>query len=101
VIDEKNILRGIVTQRDLYRIISPIKDEEGETFYNKEALDKYILKYTMTKKLTTLKADDTLAAAVGIMAKNKYGCIPIIDDGNHLIGIVTQMDVLKKIANYI
>ena len=35
VIDEFAVLRGIISQRDLYRITSPRKDEEGLLIYDK------------------------------------------------------------------
>ncbi len=41
----------------------------------------------------TLKADATIGDAQGLMRKYKIGGIPIIDSGNHLIGILTNRDL--------
>ncbi|NQU74199.1 MAG: CBS domain-containing protein [Candidatus Omnitrophica bacterium] len=100
VIDDKGTLRGIVTQRDLYRTASPRKTMEGELVYDKADLDKHILKYVMTKKVVSLSPDQTLKNAVDLMVNSKYGCIPIVDSNKCLVGIVTQVDVLKVIAEY-
>lgn len=100
VVDGKGLLKGVITQTDLYRTVSPMRSLEGELFYSKELLDKYILKNAMTTCVVTLKADDKLASAIDIMVKKRYGCIPVVDLAGHLIGIITQIDVLKTISRY-
>ena len=101
VVDDHNVMRGIITQRDLYRIISPMRNEEGSSFYNKDILNEYILKYVMTKEVVTLSPQETLGAVISLMVKTKYGCIPVLDAEKHLLGIVTQVDVLRAIAKHI
>ena len=98
VVDKDGILKGIITQRDLYRIRSPMKTMEGEAFYDRVDLNRFILKYVMTKDPFTLHPDDTLTEAINAMVKQKYGCIPIVNDENKLLGIVTQIDALRVIA---
>ena len=99
ILDKDGILKGIITQRDLYRIRSPRKTmEEGEEVYDKVDLNGFILKYVMTKDPVTLHPEDTLAEAINVMVTQKYGCIPIVNDENKLLGIVTQIDVLRAVA---
>jgi acetoin utilization protein AcuB len=100
VVDKHNILRGVITQTDLYRTVSPMKSMEGDIFYTKELLDRYILKHAMTKKILVLHPEDTLESAMQIMIKKRYGCIPIVDKENHLVGIVTQIDILQAIFKH-
>jgi len=100
VVDGDNVLKGIVTLRDLYRISSPKKSLDGETFYNKEDLDRYILRHVMTKNVFTLPPDAPIGAAIDVMVKSKYGCIPIVDKDKKLLGIVTHIDILRKVAVY-
>jgi CBS domain-containing protein len=95
VVDDGGHLLGIVTQRDLYRIVSPHKTMEGELVYDKMDLDKHILKYVMTQKVATLSPDNNLKDAIELMINSKYGCIPVTDEKNHLVGIITQIDALK------
>ena len=101
VVDDRNVMRGIITQRDLYRIVSPMRNEEGSSFYNRDILNEYILKYVMTKEVVALSPNATLASVINLMVKTKYGCIPILDEEKHLLGIVTQIDVLRAIAKHI
>ena len=95
IVDGKFRLVGIITQRDLYRIQSPRCDEDGNWFYDKEALDSHILKHVMTKNPMTLRSDNTVAEALLLMVDKKYGSIPIVDKDNILCGIITQIDILK------
>jgi CBS-domain-containing membrane protein len=100
VIDDERKLQGIVTQRDLYRMISPRRTMEDNLVYDKAELDRFILKHVMTKEVMTLKPDDTLGRLIDMMVRKKFGCIPIVDDKNYLVGIVTQIDILRAIAKY-
>jgi predicted transcriptional regulator len=48
----------------------------------------------MTSELYTLRESDTLNDARKIMTEKHIRHIPITDDDNHVIGLVTQRDVL-------
>jgi len=101
VINQDKRLKGLITQRDFYRIIPPRKDiEDSGSFYLKEDLDKFILQKVMIDNVATLFPQDTLGTAINMMVQKKYGCIPIIDEKGILVGILTQTDALKAIANY-
>lgn len=97
VVDDENRVVGIFTLRDLSRCLSPRKTEEGYRF-DPDQLDRFILKHVMTQDPQVLNPDDLLTAAVDIMARDKFGCIPIVNAGHVLVGIVTQIDVLKFFA---
>ncbi len=100
VVDEKMFLHGVITQTDLYRTVAPIKSLDGDFVYSKEALDKYILKYIMTKEVVTLCPEDSFSSAMEIMVRRRYGCVPVIDKENILVGIITQIDILQTISKY-
>ena len=95
VVNNKGILKGIITQRDLYRVCPPRKDQKGKWIWDTQALDSYILKHAMIKQVCTLSSTHTVAQALLIMADRKYGCIPIVDSKNKICGIITQLDILK------
>jgi len=100
VIDRHNKLVGIVTQRDLYHTLAPRRTEDGD-YYDKTALDSFVLKYIMTPNPLALKPDDTVARIIEIFATHKYGCIPIVKEDGALLGIVTQVDILKFIVRWL
>lgn len=46
-------------------------------------------------KVQTITPDRTIERAARIMAENKIGCLPIIEEGNVVTGIITQIDILN------
>ena len=99
IINEAKKLVGIITIWDLYRISTPRKDEEGNLVYDKETLDGYILKHVMTKDPFALGPEDTVAQALLTMVDKGYGSIVVVDKSKTLLGIITQIDILKIAAN--
>ena len=101
VVDSQRKLKGLITQRDFYRIVPPRREVEDDgSFYLKETLDQFILQKVMTQDVVTLHPQDTLGAAIHLMVERKYGCIPVVDEKGVLAGILTQTDVLRAIADY-
>ncbi len=80
VVDAENHLVGIVTNRDLRferRIERPIDE-------------------VMTKEnLVTTHQQTDLIAAAQILQENKIEKLPVVDDYNHLIGLITYKDITK------
>jgi acetoin utilization protein AcuB len=50
------------------------------------------------KDLITITSDATLEKAAQVMAKNKIGCLPVVDD-NVVVGILTDTDMLVQLAD--
>ncbi|MDX1685944.1 MAG: CBS domain-containing protein [Saprospiraceae bacterium] len=53
------------------------------------------LSFVMQENVITLNAYNTVAEAVEILSKKGFHHIPILDDQNKLIGIVSQTDIDK------
>ena len=100
IVDDKGILKGILTERDLYRIQSPRIAMDGELVYDNEGLDSHVLKDVMMKEVFTLMPDDTLVTAIQAVIRGKYGCIPIVNEHKYLVGIITGETILKAVAEY-
>jgi CBS-domain-containing membrane protein len=98
IVDEKNVLVGLITQTDLLRIAPPRKTMEGEWIYDAEALDAIILKNVMQTHPFAMRETDMLGAAVIRMVNHRYGCIPVVDQKHVLKGILTQFDILTIAA---
>jgi len=98
VIDKENKLVGLITQKDLYRIVPPRRLDDGSWHYDKEMLDNVILKSVMIPEPRTFRPEAPIADALLEMAQTKYGCFPIIDKEGMLCGIITQIDIIKIAA---
>lgn len=77
-------LCGIITTYDLVKI--------NEKF---EAYDKYLVKDVMKQKVVTLTENELVGAAAQIFLKHLFHGLPILDNDDELVGIVTTHDILK------
>jgi predicted transcriptional regulator len=50
----------------------------------------------MTRNVLTAKADQAVVDIVQLMAKNRITGLPVVDDANHLIGVVSESDIIGK-----
>lgn len=50
----------------------------------------------MTKKLITVKAETSIAELAKILLEHKINGVPVVDEENNLIGIVTQADLVAQ-----
>ena len=101
VVDSDGKAVGLITERDLFKIQSPRKLEDGTWYYDPEMLDSVILKDVMIKDPFTLKPDNTVAEAILVMVEKKFGCVLIKDNAGKLCGIMSYVDLLKLAAQII
>jgi len=52
----------------------------------------------MSETVATVKAETTIAEATREMLRHRVHHLPVIDKNNHLIGIISTMDVLEQFA---
>jgi len=83
VVERDGKLVGILTLRDIDLAGSDIRE--------------LLVKDLMTSELITRKKDALISDIVDIMLKTGIQRIPIIDDDNKLIGLVTQTTVIRCI----
>lgn len=93
VVDANNCLVGIVSDRDLRNVLVFINDKDGE---RKAIGDKKLtIGRVMTPEPLAADPDDSLKTAVRVMIKHKFGCLPVVDEKERLLGLVTETDLLK------
>jgi acetoin utilization protein AcuB len=95
VVQGKDLV-GIVTDRDIRSFLSGSLLEGVEA--REEALNTKV-REIMTTEPMTLSPDDDLQEAVEIMIDEKIGGIPVVDEAEGLVGIVTYVDVLRCFLN--
>jgi acetoin utilization protein AcuB len=94
VVNEGALL-GIITDRDIRSFLAPsLLDPEERT----KAL-KTRVRDIMTSEPLTLSPDDDLREAVELLVEEKIGGIPVVDEAEGLVGIVTYVDVLRCFLN--
>lgn len=100
VVDHAGTLVGIITERNLFKIHSPRKLEDGSWFYDKDMLDGFILTKVMVQEPFFLKPQNTIREAMQVIAQFKYGCIPVVDDNKVPVGIITRNNIIKFFLNH-
>lgn len=101
VVDKDDRVVGIFTHTDL-NMAYPPKENDNSWYYEKDELNSISVHQHMTKEPALLIPEDTLREAALTMARGKYGCIPIISpQTKKLVGIITYIDVLKKVADLV
>ncbi|HUU04096.1 MAG TPA: CBS domain-containing protein [Myxococcota bacterium] len=85
---------AVLSDRDVRMKVSDlVKPEERR---------KYMVKTTVmahaSKPVTTASADMPVQEAAQIFVESRIGCLPVVDEAGRLIGIVTQTDLLKWLA---
>jgi CBS domain-containing protein len=95
VVQGKDLV-GIVTDRDIRSSLS------GSLLEGIEAREKALnteVREIMTTEPITVSPDDDLQEAVELMIDEKIGGIPVVDDAEGLVGIVTYVDILRCFLN--
>ena len=85
--EESRRLVGIVTDRDLVlKVIAEGQDPKTTR-----------VEEVMSKKLVTCRADDDVENAMKAMAQYQLRRIPVVEDDNRLVGIISQADIATRV----
>ena len=84
-VDSAGKMVGIISERDIIRIIG----ELGAKGLGLRVQD------IMTKSLRTSRAANTIEEVMEQMARFNIRHVPIMDDANNLVGLISQTDVIK------
>lgn len=96
VLDKKDRLVGIVSEKDLL-YASPSPATSLSVYEIGYLLSKLKVEEVMSKKVIAISPQAPLEEAAKVMVDNKVGGLPVIEDENRLVGIITETDVFKAI----
>lgn len=83
--EEGKRAKGIITERDIvYKLLA-----KGSDPYKSKVED------IMSKPLRVVKPDTTIEDAAKAMRENKVKRLPVVNDDNELIGILSEGDIMK------
>lgn len=99
VLDENGDLVGIVTDRDIRRVLpspfSPTAPEEYEAMVSDTPIGR-----VMTREPLTVGPDDSLSYAVKLLLQARVGSLPVTESGR-LIGIFSTSDALRAFLEHL
>jgi len=92
VVTDQNQLVGVVSQRDVVRsILSTMQSDEEVPVQRIEEL-------ISNKKPVSARPEVPLARAAFVLATNKIGCLPVVNDDQKLVGLLSISDILQYFA---
>ena len=94
IVDENNKLVGIVTDKDI-KEASPSKANTLDIHELSYLLSELKIKNIMTKNPISVTPLDTIEQAALIMLEKKFTGLPVVDETNSVIGIITETDIFK------
>ncbi|MFN2169475.1 MAG: CBS domain-containing protein [Anaerolineae bacterium] len=93
VLNDRGDLVGIVSEKDLL-YASPSPATSLSIYEMHDVLSRLKVSELMTAEVITVGPDTLLEEAARIMADNKLGGLPVVEDGR-LVGIITETDIFK------
>ncbi|MEW6283708.1 MAG: CBS domain-containing protein [Candidatus Eremiobacterota bacterium] len=79
-------LQGVLSDRDVLRTV-----RQGK-------LSETPVARAMTRRLWTAGPEMPIWEAASLMAEHRIGCLPVVDPGTGLVGIVTTTDMMRCLA---
>ena len=96
---EHHKLAGVISDRDVYRQLTPTFGTPLETYKDQLLLHKPVHTF-MTRKPSTLRKTANMFDAIDLFLLKNISCIPIVDNENHIEGIVTKKDILRLMKSH-
>lgn len=84
IVDEKDGLVGILSERDIMR---------GLAEFGAEVVDVRV-DQLMTRKIVSCTPETSIAEAISVMHANGIRHLPVIEEGNQLIAMVSMRDLI-------
>lgn len=111
VVDARDRCVGIITTTDLIDLTRDVDDDIRHLDVVNPVSNRFIIQNLirslgdesvqsfMTESVETVNLDTTLARAAREMLRNRVHHLPVTDDDQRLIGIISTMDILAEFAD--
>ncbi|MEO8180211.1 MAG: CBS domain-containing protein [Deltaproteobacteria bacterium] len=97
VTDEDRLI-GLVTERDLLGLASSTLLPHHE-MQDQALQERFRVRDIMVRDVLTVSPETSLQEAGKLLLKQRFGCLPVVDKDNVLVGILTGSDFIKVVAN--
>lgn len=96
VTDEDRLI-GLVTETDLLGIASS-NLLPHHAAQDRDLGERFRVRDIMVRDVVTIRPDTPLQQAARLLLKQRVNCLPVVDEDDVLLGIVTSSDFAKLIA---
>ena len=94
---EDNKLVGIISDRDLFKSLSPRIGTPAETLQDTALLNKKAHQI-MTRNPIVINQKAAVQDAIEIFNQNKISCIPVVNDEHIPVGILSWRDIMRLLV---
>lgn len=94
---EQEKLVGVLSDRDLFRAISPNIGTAAETDKDKATLHKPVHQI-MSRHPRSLETGSDVQHAIALLAKQAISCVPIVDQQQQPVGIISWRDIMRLLV---
>ncbi|NOT01319.1 MAG: CBS domain-containing protein [Phycisphaerales bacterium] len=98
VLDRSRVF-GVVSDRDILRVVSPFVGNPLMERPQDVGTTRRRVHQIMSRKPTTITPDQPVAVAAARMLGERVSSLPVVDDDDALVGIVTTRDILTWAVN--
>ncbi|CCQ09962.1 CBS domain protein [Pseudoalteromonas luteoviolacea B = ATCC 29581] len=97
VIDEAGQLQGMLTQKIMISNVMKILATYGQLALERKEKQQKVGE-VMATDFVAVSPDEKLKEVATYFVKNRHGCLPVIDESNKLVGILTSSDFVRLAA---
>ena len=114
ILKKDGTLLGMVTDGDILRSIKPVDRRIPDyfsfiTYVAKEDMDSRlrelanieISKIAKTHGIVTVFPEDDMKTVVELLSKHHFKKLPVVDEQNHVVGVISRGDVIRNIQQTI
>lgn len=99
IVDRKGRLRGIVSEADLIEDVVPRDPRAQERPIVIDALyPPTTVEDVFTRAAVTVAPEDDAATAVEMMTATGAKSLPVVDQNQHVVGVISRSDIVKQFA---
>lgn len=95
---EHGELFGVISDRDLFKALSPNIGTLTETYRDAATLNKRVHQI-MSRHPVKLDQEASVADAIALFNQHAVSCLPVVDGNNRPVGIVSWRDIMKRIRD--
>lgn len=96
---EDGRLVGLVTQTDLLRVVWIQAQQQTGRLDLLDRLGHMPIRSVMVHPVITIAPGEAVEHAALSMRDHKIGCLPVVDDGDRLVGILTETNVFDAMVD--
>ena len=99
VVEGRRLL-GLVSHRDLLRYsVSQLDPSPAGAQQDMRNKVNTFVSDVMTRNVEVARPQDTVSHAARKLIVGRFGCLPVVDEADNLVGIVTEIDLLRLLAD--